>query len=182
MIGVSKLKLKIGKVAIEGKPEEISQFIDRGGLDKLHEGAIGIDQLKFEDELTERKREYSPKVEVLKKKMPSVGQIVNYIRTKPDFRHTVPELAEKLFGEEIKSYGETQYIYVQLAMKAGWARKRIEREQDGQGVWRAKLGLSNGRNARIKTYIFQRPDVHIEGIESNLNKSETIHDVAKFIS
>ena len=117
--GELSLKVRISKRAIDfdGKPEEISQFIINVGLDKLYEGTLTPDQLKVVDVINKSEKEYSPKVAELKKKMPNVGQIISYIKSKQDYKHTIPELAEKLLGEKIKSYGDTQYIYIQLCFQ-----------------------------------------------------------------
>ena len=85
--------------------------------------------------------------------MTSVKLIAEYIRKKKNYEHTVGEIAERLMGVAFKSYGEPRYVYVQLAMKVSWARKKIEKDEKGHFIATIVNDVDTGR--KVKQFHFE---------------------------
>ncbi|MCJ7635371.1 hypothetical protein MUP77_23655 [Candidatus Bathyarchaeota archaeon] len=83
----------------------------------------------------------------LAKKMPTVGQLVNYILSKPKFEHDIADVGLQFFGRQVKSreYGK---LYRGLRAKLDMARKAIEVSQHGAFERRS----TRPRNLQVYTF------------------------------
>lgn len=77
--------------------------------------------------------ESSYEIQTSTQELPSVDDVVEYMQTKPNFKHDTIELHTYFLGRIIKSRGDEQSLYHSFATIIRNARDRIE--QDYQGTW-----------------------------------------------
>jgi hypothetical protein len=58
-------------------------------------------------------------------------EVKAYIKSKPEYRHTLAEIQERFFGKAFKSRGDTSSMYHRTSRQLVDVRRLIEREENG---------------------------------------------------
>lgn len=87
------------------------------------------------------------KIEIKEEKFPPIGQIIEYIKSKPKFEHNIFEVMRNFFGQTINSRGETRDEFIKFSTLVAKARDEIEDEDNWDEEWHYGPG-----RARYKIY------------------------------
>ena len=87
----------------------------------------------------------------LKDKIPSVDDIVNYILSQNDFKHTTCDTNKHFFGRELESRGSDKVAYNAAYRGLREAHKIIESDYNGR--WESQWGFPpNGKKCKLYTF------------------------------
>lgn len=80
---------------------------------------------------------------------PSDKEVVAYVTSKPEFRHTLFDVQKQFFGTTFKSRGKTKRMYHRTARQLRAIRELIEKEFEGKFV--ETLGAKG-----LKEFVFKK--------------------------
>lgn len=122
-------------VEFEGTVEEIANF-----LKTIKEEGI---QLDMSDDVKRKREELAREkaiVEDIKQKLPSIDDVVEYILSQDNYKHSTFDIMEHFFGRTFKARGVTEGLYHDFLKLATEAREHIESEQEGEFDYHLELG------------------------------------------
>lgn len=122
-------------IEFEGTVNEVIDF-----LKTIKEENIQLDM----SEDVKRKREELARekaiVKEVKENLPSVGDIVEYILSQEDYKHSTFDIMRHFFGRTFKARGVTEGLYHDFLRLATEAREHIEHEKNGSFDSHLELG------------------------------------------
>lgn len=151
MIDRIVIRFEKGKGIIETETNDafdlLKLALEHGLIDG---GCIASNSDRWKEERVDEKERIT---EELKDKIPSVEDIIVYILSQDDFRHTTCDIHKHFFGRELQSRGSDKVAYNTVYRGILGAHKVIEKDYDG--TWDPKWEYSlDGKKCRL--YIFIR--------------------------
>lgn len=136
---MSKIKviLNEGDVEIEGNVESIIEFV-LGYMEK---------QIK---ELDEKEENNNTNQDTSIITVPTIKQIIAFIVTQPNYKHTFPMIIEHFIGGDIKLKRRDKR-YERFRTRVNQAREKIKKKVSGH--WEYKKDVTNG-DARVTQWRF----------------------------
>ena len=119
---------------IDGQPVEFEGTVDEVAVFLKTVQREGI-QLDMSEDVKRKREELAKEravVEEVKRNLPSVDDVVDYILSQKDYRHSTFAIMDHFFGRTFKARGITEGLYHDFLKIATEARERIEDEQDGE--------------------------------------------------
>ena len=122
-------------VKFEGTVQEVTDFLKSVETQKISLTPSDKESAKLQ-KLDEEKNE----IRRVRKNLPSVEQVADYILSQPNYKHSTFGIQEHFFGRTFKARGPTESLYHDFLHLATDARKFIEKKHRGSFSFSLNLG------------------------------------------
>jgi hypothetical protein len=112
------MRAKIKGIEVEGEPEELAKLL-----------AALPESLATRHNVTSSSRASAT---VTRDKVPSIDQIKEYIKSKPDYKHRWDDLQRHFLGTTLTTSGKTKDAYRFFNNRLVLARRQIQEQEHGK--------------------------------------------------